>query len=72
MDENQKYITYCLLQNEYLKRQGISQNENLENIIPFFPEDWFSYKLDIRINFIVKALKENKKLEDILIETKHY
>ncbi len=72
MNENQKYIAYCLLQNEYLKRQGILQNESLENITHFFPEDWFLYKLDARINFIKKALKENKKLEDILIGAKHY
>ena len=68
MDEDAKEISYLLLQYEYLKRKGITDDKDLEKISKCFPENWFLYKLDVRLKLISLALKENKDLFDVCME----
>ena len=68
MENNVNEVSYALLQNEYFKRKNIDVSKgNLNDLIKFFPEDWFlNYSLEDRINIISTALKNNIDLNDAI------
>lgn len=70
MENNTDYIAYLILQNEYLKQNGLQNltNEQLLLVFPkYFPNNWqLEYSLDEKIRFISQAIKSKTNLHNII------
>ncbi|MBQ3297630.1 MAG: hypothetical protein IJG97_02360 [Bacilli bacterium] len=66
--ENEE-IAYLILQDMYLK-QKLGKDEYTEEEILFgnqkyFPDEWFFNSVEVRLNIISKAIKENRDLVEV-------
>lgn len=73
-DAENKKIAYLILQYKYYKSMGcenLSEEEILRKYPELFPEMWeLMYSTDQKIEYISKAIKENKSLVDIVSRDK--
>ena len=66
--ENEE-IAYLILQDMYLKQKLGKDDYTEEEILfgnqKYFPDEWFFNSVEVRLNIISKAIKENRDLVEV-------